>query len=146
MGEPPRAGAVVPRSPSPRGWPTLIQRTESGLIAALPLVALAALVAFGRFGPSGAEVTAVVALVGLWVAFFARPRAAWIATRGAVGALLGAAAFVLLGFLLPSGTPVFSSFILLSLSVAAAYLAGIVLALRDVPTRRPWLRQPGIQE
>jgi hypothetical protein len=112
-------------------------------MAALPLVAVAALAAFDRLGPRGAEVAALVALFGLWAAFFALPRAAWIATRGAVGGLLGLGAFVLLGFLLPPETPVFISFILLALCVGAAYLAGVVLALHDVPMRRPWLPQPG---
>ncbi|MFI5255117.1 MAG: DnaJ domain-containing protein, partial [Candidatus Limnocylindrales bacterium] len=42
-------GAVPPTTADP-AWPTLIQRAETGLLAALPLVAFGALAAFDQFG------------------------------------------------------------------------------------------------
>ena len=115
-------------------------------MAALPLVALTAFAGFDRFGPRGAEVAAIVALLGFWAMFTARPRGAWLGTWGAVGALFGLGAFVLLGVLLPAETPVIVSFIVLTSSVGGAYAAAIVLALHDWPVRRPWLSAAGGSE
>lgn len=138
--EPPaRSAAVVSHDPASPDWPNLIQRAESGLMASLPLVAVAAFAGFNRFGPGGAEVAALVALVGFWAMFMVRPRAAWLGTWGAVGALLGLGAFVLLGALLPPETPVIIAFLVFVLVVGGAYLAAILLARRDWPVRRPWL-------
>jgi curved DNA-binding protein CbpA len=134
--------AVVPHDPAP-AWPNLIQRAESGLMAALPLVALTAYAGFNRFGPRGAEVAAVIALIGFWAGLMARPRAAWLGAWGAVGALLGLGVFVLLGALLPAETPVIVSFLVLVITIAGAYAVAMVLALRDWPVRRPWLPAPG---
>lgn len=136
--------AVPPTAADP-AWPMLIQRAETGLLAALPLVAIAALAAFDVSGPRGAEIAAVVALIAFWGAFGAAPRAAWVATRGSIGALLGLAAFGLLDFVLPPETPVVTSFLLLAACVGGAYLGSVVLAVHDWPVRRPWLSAPGHQ-
>jgi hypothetical protein len=92
------------------------------------------------------ELVAFAALVGLWALFFALPRAAWVGARGALGALVGAGVVLLLGLLLPPATSDFTSFLLLWLIVGAGYLVGVVLALGDVPVRRPWLSPPGAPE
>lgn len=141
-----RSAAVATRDAAPPAWPNLIQRAESGLMASLPFVALAAYAGFNRFGPSGGEAGALIAMIGFWATFMLQPRAAWLGTWGAVGALLGFGAFVALGVLLPHETPVIVAFLVLVLAVGGAYLAAVLLARRDWPVRRPWLARPGDAE
>ncbi|MGH3076205.1 MAG: hypothetical protein ACRDQC_14810, partial [Gaiellales bacterium] len=131
--------AVVPRPVRRHAWPSLAQRAEAGLLAALPPVVMAAFAAFDRFGARGAQVAALVTLVVLWGVFGALPRAAWIAARGALGAAVGLGAALLLGLALPPDKPIFTAFLFGSFIVGAGYLAGVALAMRDVPVRRPWL-------
>jgi hypothetical protein len=138
-----RSSAVATNDAVPPAWPNLVQRAESALMAALPFVVVTAYAGFNRFGPIGGEVAAVVGLLGFLVMFMLQPRAAWLGTWGAVGALLGFGAFAVLGALLPAGTPVIVAFLVLVLAVGGAYLAGVLLAKRDWPMRRPWLTKSG---
>jgi hypothetical protein len=131
------------RHPAGPAWPTGVQRIESALTAALPFALVAGFGAVGRLGPRSAGIAALVVLALAWFGFSAKPRAAWLATRGALGGVMGYLAYLGASLVLPLGASVLTSFILAILSIGAAYAAGVALALRDVPVRRPWLPPPG---
>jgi curved DNA-binding protein CbpA len=135
--------AATARHPPEPAWPTGVQRIESALTAALPFALVAGFGAVGRLGPRSAGIVALVVLVVAWFGFYAKPRAAWLATRGALGGVMGYLAYLGASLVLPLGASVLTSFILAILSIGAVYAAGVALALRDVPVRRPWLPPPG---
>jgi hypothetical protein len=131
------------RPPARPAWPSGVQRIESALTAALPFALVTGFGAVGRLGPRSAGIAALVILAVVWFGFYGRPRAAWLATRGALGGVMGYLAYLGASLVLPLGASVLTSFILAILSIGAAYAAGVALALRDVPVRRPWLPPPG---
>src|SRR3990172_9220244 len=131
------------RHPARLAWPSGVQRIESALTAALPFALVAGFGAVGRLGPRSAGIVALVVLAVAWFGFYGKPRAAWLATRGALGGVMGYLAYLGASLVLPLGASVLPSFILAILSIGAAYAAGVALALRDVPVRRPWLPPPG---
>jgi len=131
------------RPPARAAWPTRVQRIEGALTAALPFALVAGFGALGRLGPRSAGIAALVVLAIAWAVFYGKPRAAWLATRGALGGVVGYLGYLGASLALPLEASVLTSFILAILSIGAACAAGVALALRDVPVRRPWLPPPG---
>ena len=67
----------------------------------------------------------------------------YLAIAVLAGGVVGYLAYLGASLVLPLEASVLTSFILAILSIGAACAAGVALALRDVPVRRPWLPPPG---